>query len=68
MQPKVGWSAPIPLLGETELVDVIVHRQGKILNIENRNHALKLIHIDHSNLDAEAQTAVKSLSKAAKSH
>src|SRR5216683_5354537 len=37
-------SAPVPFLGKTQLAHVVVHRSGKILNIQNRNYTFKLIH------------------------
>ena len=60
-------SAPVPFLGETQLVDVVVHRHGEILNVQNRNHAFKLIHINHSNMDADGPKQRKQLIKAANS-
>jgi hypothetical protein len=39
-----GWrSAPVPLLDETELVDVVVHRHGEVLAVQDGDDALEFV-------------------------
>src|SRR6266567_1862626 len=37
--------SPVPLLAETQLVDVVVHRRGEILNIQNWDYTFEFVHI-----------------------
>src|SRR5579863_3746031 len=37
-------SAPVPFFGEAQLVDVAVHRSGEILDVQDRDQALEVIH------------------------
>jgi hypothetical protein len=37
-------SAPVPLLGESELVDVVIHRHGEVLDIQDGDGTFEFVH------------------------
>jgi len=47
--------APVPLLGETQLVDVVVHGRGEILDVQDGNHTFKCVHLNSSGVGEKAR-------------